>query len=300
MQPKKKERKGDFFGTPEGATAPDRWWLPPALIAAAVALVALVSLLWPAPPPKPPSPLPEIAPKPAEPAKGPRVAIVIDDLGANLKAFRALLAIPQPLTFAVLPHLAHSRQIAETAAAEGHEVLLHLPMEPLDYPANNPGPGALLRSMSPEEIVRVLKEDLAAIPQIKGVNNHMGSRLTEDADVMRLILTVLKERGLFFLDSYTTPRSAVAEVAQSIGLPTASRHVFLDHKPGDPDYVSAQLDRLIAAARKHGAAIGIGHPRKATIAALRDHLPRLAEAGITVVPLSSLVAPVDSSPGPNL
>jgi hypothetical protein len=123
-----------------------------------------------------------------------------------------------------------------------------------------------------------------------GVNNHMGSRLTEDEEVMRLILTMLKERRLFFLDSYTSPRSVVSEVARELGIPTASRHVFLDHEPEGADYVAAQMDRLVAVARRHGEAIGIGHPRPSTIAALQEHLPKLAEAGITVVPLSTLIA----------
>ncbi|MDA2917259.1 divergent polysaccharide deacetylase family protein, partial [Nitrospinae bacterium AH_259_B05_G02_I21] len=237
-----------------------------------------------------PPPAPTVTtPEPAA-SDGPRVAIVIDDLGANLRAAKSLLAIPQPLTFAVLPKLTHSREIAEEAAAAGHDVLLHLPMEPLDYPAKNPGPGALLSSMTPEAMSEVLRDNLASVPHAVGVNNHMGSRLTQDEETMRLVLTTLNERRLFFLDSYTTPRSVVSQVARELGMPTASRHVFLDHEPGDPAYVAAQMERLAAVAQKHGAAIGIGHPRPSTIAALKEHLPKLSEAGIAVVPLSTLIA----------
>jgi polysaccharide deacetylase 2 family uncharacterized protein YibQ len=219
------------------------------------------------------------------------VAIVIDDLGADRRAAEALLAIPQPLTFAVLPRLVHTREVADAAAAAGRDVLLHLPMEPLDFPAKNPGPGALLGSMTPEEMAEALEENIASVPNALGVNNHMGSRLTQDEKVMRLVLTTLKERRLFFLDSYTTPRSVVSQVARELGMPTASRHVFLDHEPGDPAYVAAQIERLAAVALKHGGAIGIGHPHPSTISALEEHLPKLQEKGITVVPLSTLISP---------
>lgn len=297
MRPKIKESKGGLFGTEAGSSASLLRWLIPATLVAVGVLCAAAWLLWPTPSPPPPRqastlppPPPDLAPKPAAPGEGPRVAIVVDDLGGSLRAAHALLAIPHPLTFAILPHLPHSREIAEEAAAAGREVLLHLPMEPLDYPAKDPGPGALLRSMSPEATARVLNENLDALPHAAGVNNHMGSRLTEDEEVMRLILTILKERQLFFLDSYTTPRSVVPSVARQLGLPTASRHVFLDHEPGDADHVAAQLERLIATAREHGAAIGICHTHATTISALKEHLPKLAEEGITVVPLSTLIA----------
>ncbi len=303
MRPKAKERKGDLFGT-KTSRPPARlsrlvlWALP-----AAGALAVAVWLNWPAPSPPPtsttPPPAPTVTTTPPAPAvttpepaasDGPRVAIVIDDLGASLRAAKSLLAIPQPLTFAVLPKLTHSREIAEAAAAAGHDVLLHLPMEPLDYPAKNPGPGALLRSMTPEAMSEVLRDNLASVPHAVGVNNHMGSRLTQDEETMRLILTTLNERRLFFLDSYTTSRSIASQVARELDMPTASRHVFLDHEPGDPDYVAAQMERLAAVAQKHGAAIGIGHPHPSTIAALKEHLPKLSEAGIAVVPLSTLIA----------
>ncbi|MFB3073396.1 MAG: divergent polysaccharide deacetylase family protein [bacterium] len=295
MRPKAKERKGDLFGALAGPTSSrPRLRLLPLALSAVGALAVASWLMWTAtsPPPTRPTSSPASAvstPEPSVPS-GPRVAIVIDDLGVSLKAAQTLLGIPQPLTFAVLPKLTHSREIAEAAAAAGRDVLLHLPMEPLDYPEKDPGPGALFKSMTSEAMVEVLKEDLAAVPKAVGVNNHMGSRLTEDEEVMRLILTMLKERRLFFLDSYTSPRSVVSEVARELGVPTASRHVFLDHEPEGADYVAAQIDRLIAVARRHGEAIGIGHPRPSTIAALQEHLPKLAEAGITVVPLSTLIA----------
>lgn len=270
------------------------WLLPLALVALG-ALAGAVSLIWTSRPPPPPPQRQEAMPPPKapepepEPAPAPRVAIVIDDLGGNPRAARELIALPQPLTFAVLPKLAYSREIADAAARAGKEVLLHLPMEPVGYPEKNPGPGALLSSMPPDTMMAVLEEDLRDVPHSIGVNNHMGSLLTEDEAVMRLILSYVKERKLFFLDSYTTPRSVVEAVARDLDLPTASRQVFLDHVPNDSAYVEGQLEKLVATAKRHGAAIGIGHPRRATISALRKRLPKLAEEGVTVVRLSSIV-----------
>lgn len=295
MEPEAKEPKASALKElirrfPE----PRHSWMVPI---AAVAAGALAGVVWltlstwaptPLPEPKAPSPPAVEAPEPTGPA-GPRVAIVIDDLGRSLRDAKVLIALPQPLTLAVLPKLAYSRRVAEVAGEAGREVLLHLPMEPLDYPAKNPGPGALLSSMSPGKLLEVLGEDLDSLPNPVGVNNHMGSRLTEDEEVMRVVLGALKERGLFFLDSYTTPNSVVQKVARELGLPSASRQVFLDHVPDDPDYVASQIDKLAQAAKKHGEAIGIGHPHPATIAALKEGLPRLARQGITIVPLSRLV-----------
>ncbi len=206
MRPKPKERKGDLFGALAGPTSSRRrLWLLPLALSAVGALAVAIWLMWTAtsPPPTRPTSSPASAVSTPEPSvpRGPRVAIVIDDLGLSLRAAQTLLGIPQPLTFAVLPKLTHSREIAEAAAAAGRDVLLHLPMEPLDYPAKDPGPGALLKSMTSEAMAEVLKEDLAAVPNAVGVNNHMGSRLTEDEEVIRLILTMLKERRLSFLDS---------------------------------------------------------------------------------------------------
>ncbi len=296
MRPEEREPRQMTETPPGGRLFASRSVWVVALVMFAVGVVAgAVWLALTTEPPRPAkrealTPGPSKTTEPQPEALGPRVAIVIDDLGGDLEDVRALLELPQPLTFAVLPKLAYSRETAEAASRAGKDVLLHLPMEPMDYPAKNPGPGALLRSMSAEAMKAVLAEDLEDVPHSIGVNNHMGSRLTEDEEVMHLVLSFLKERNLFFLDSYTTPRSVVESVARRLELPTASRHVFLDHVANDPDYVAGQLGRLVATAKRHNAAIGIGHPRPATIAALKSHLPKLAEEGVKVVPLSHLVA----------
>lgn len=294
MGPEEKEPKEEHSESRGGRLLEERsLWVAAVVLFALGALAGTVWLLWSNQ--APPARHKEVAPPPAvpkpapPPAAGSKVAIVIDDLGGNLRAAHELIRLGEPLTFAVLPKLPHSREIDRAASQAGREVLLHLPMEPFGYPEKNPGPGALLGSMSAEKMLAVLEEDLEDVPHSIGVNNHMGSLLTEDEEVMRRILSYVKERKLFFLDSYTTPRSVVEEVAGRLGLPSASRHVFLDHVPYDEEYVDGQMDKLVEAAKEHGVAIGIGHPHQATIAALKKRLPTLAQEGVSVVPISLLV-----------
>lgn len=294
MGPEEQEPKEEHTESRGGRLMQERSvWVAAVVLFALGALAGAVWLLWShqAPPAKyqEAAPPPALTEPPPPPAPGARVAIVIDDLGGNLRAAHELLELGEPLTFAVLPKLPHSREIDRAASQAGREVLLHLPMEPIGYPEKNPGPGALMGSMSPEKMMAVLEEDLEDVPHSIGVNNHMGSLLTEDEEVMRRILSYVKERKLFFLDSYTTPRSVVEKVAGQLGLPSASRQVFLDHVPYDEDYVDGQMDKLIEAAKEHGVAIGIGHPHQATIAALKKRLPTLAQQSVTVVPVSLLV-----------
>lgn len=153
------------------------------------------------PPPRPGGvPLPDISPKSS------RVSIVIDDFGPDIGIARQFVSLPFPVTLSVLPHQAHSREIAELAHQAGREVILHLPMEPLDS-RQNPGRGALMLSMSGDEIRRNIKAALDASPFFDGVSNHMGSRMTRDAQTMKTVLLDLKARNLFFIDSMTTNES---------------------------------------------------------------------------------------------
>lgn len=220
-------------------------------------------------------------------AELPKVAIVIDDLGQDIRQFWRVLEIDAPVTVAILPFLPHSRKVAEEATSMGKEVILHLPMEPKDA-SNNPGRGALSTSMTGEEVEAQLKKDLEAIPYIRGVNNHMGSRFTEDEGRMKVVLEVIKGRGLYFLDSKTTPHSTVSRLAKSMGVRAIDRQVFLDNEE-DREYVKGQVERLITIAKDKGHAVAIGHPHPSTLSALKEMLPLLKEAGVEVVPLSSLV-----------
>lgn len=226
------------------------------------------------------------APVPA-PAERPRIALIIDDMGYDLAIAKRLLRMDAGLSISILPHSPFQKEIATLAHQAGREVLLHLPMEPLEYPEVDPGPGALITSMTPDEMLAVLRRDLDAVPHISGVNNHMGSRLTEDAARIRQVFTILKKRGLFFIDSLTSPRSQCAQVAQLFKLPFAQRHVFLDHTQ-EANAIRFQIKRLISTAKKHGQAIGIGHPYPVTLQVLEEELTEVKK-GVTIVPVSDLI-----------
>jgi polysaccharide deacetylase 2 family uncharacterized protein YibQ len=188
--------------------------------------------------------------------------------------------------------LAHSQEVATLAHDAGREVLLHLPMEPQGYPRADPGEGALFTDLPVMELNRRLADDLHAVPYIDGVNNHMGSRFTEDPEAMAVVMEGLRQAGLFFLDSRTTPHSVGPEAAAEMGVPWAARDVFLDHDRAQPA-VTRQFERLTKLAEEHGSAIAIGHPHPETLAALEDGLSGLREAGVTIVPLSNLVVSSD-------
>lgn len=217
----------------------------------------------------------------------PRIAFVIDDLGGDDQVSQELLAWDVPVTFAILPFTPHAKHLASEAHQKGKEVILHLPMEPHGFPRAKPGKGVLLREMSPEKLRRQLLEDIEAVPYIQGVSNHMGSRLMEDSSKLRIILSELKKRDLFFLDSRTTPQTVGLETARSIGLKSEERSVFLDHTQGE-EAVKRSLEKLIQVALTTRKAIGIGHPHAATIRSIKAMLPKIQEKGIEIVPLSVL------------
>lgn len=224
-----------------------------------------------------------LAPDPEPPA---RLAVVIDDLGNDMDAVRRVAAISVPIAGSVLPALPRSRESAEVLRAAGKEILLHLPMEPLD-PGANPGPGQVRVGMSPQEIASLVASDLADVPGARGVNNHMGSRASADRATMDAVLSVLRPRGLFFLDSRTTAFTVAAEEAARQGIACISRSVFLDDAP-DEAAIVAQLDRAVEEARSQGAAVAIGHPHAATLAVLERELPDLGSRGIALCRVSDL------------
>jgi hypothetical protein len=217
-----------------------------------------------------------------------RAAIVIDDLGEDLQAARNLLGLPYPLTFSVLPHLLHSVETAEEACSAGHEVMLHLPMEPEPGPHPSAGPGEIRTGMSGEELRRVLQQDLDSVPCVAGVNNHMGSRATQSAALMAVVMEALAERRLYFVDSRTTAGTVALEAARRQGLPAFYRSVFLDDTQTVP-YTLGQLREFRHRVETQGVALAIGHPYPSTCAALASFLPELARDDIQLVSPSKLV-----------
>jgi len=239
-------------------------------------------------PPSQPPPKTEEGEPPAIRARGrPKIAIVIDDLGREDPLSRELLLLDAPLTLSILPLMAHSRSLALEARQKGKEVVLHLPMEPHGYPSVKPGKGALLREMDEERLLRQLAQDIESVPNIKGVSNHMGSRFMECPGKVKIVLSDLKRRGLFFFDSRTTPQSVGLKTAKVIGLRAVERTLFIDHAPGE-ETIRRKLEHLMQVSLSSGAAIGIGHPHSRTIQSIREMIPRIREKGIEIVPLSAL------------
>lgn len=217
----------------------------------------------------------------------PKVGIIIDDLGYDGSLASAFMKLDLPLTFSVLPFTPYTRSIAQKARKGGREIMLHLPLEPIRYPAINPGDGVLLVSMDREVILDVLERDLSQIPFASGVNNHMGSRFTESEDKMMIVLAELKRRGLYFIDSKTTAKSVAHKVAKRMDLRTASRDIFLDNGLSE-NALKIQVERLLSLSRHRGWAIGIGHPHKETLKLLKRYQATL-NSETQIVPVSSLV-----------
>ncbi len=218
----------------------------------------------------------------------PKIAIVIDDLGGENKMSQELLRLDFPVTFSILPFTPYSKTLAGEAHRKGKEIILHLPMEPHGYPQTRPGEGVLLGEMDEARLLRQLSKDIEAVPHIKGVNNHMGSRLMEDPEKMEIIFSELKRRGLFFLDSRTTPQTIGLQVAQSVGLKAMERSIFIDNSSTEED-IKQQLEQLIRLSLSKGKAIGIGHPHPSTLKSLKEMVPKMKEKGIEIVPLSEVM-----------
>jgi uncharacterized protein len=216
-----------------------------------------------------------------------RLAIIIDDMGSSLQELKTLQSIGQPLTYSVIPSLPHAKQVAEGAHAAGAEVMVHMPMEPLGYPKVKLESVGVLVAMDDAEIASRIRSYFATVPHAVGANNHMGSRFTQDAAKMKVVLQVLKEKGVFFVDSKTSPATVGYREAKALGMKCAARQVFLDNVQ-DETAIGKQLAEAAAVARKKGAAIAICHPHPATLRALKLYLPELAKSGITFVHASEM------------
>jgi polysaccharide deacetylase 2 family uncharacterized protein YibQ len=217
-----------------------------------------------------------------------RAAIVIDDMGNDREAAHKLVALDYPLTFSVLPFLRYTRITAEEVHRSGHEVMLHLPMEPYPNAHASPGEGAVLVGMNAAEVRRIVQNDLASVPYVAGVNNHMGSRATQDAALMASVMKALADRQLYFIDSRTTAATTALEVARRQHLPAFYRAVFLDDME-TVSYTLGQLREFRRRVEQEGVALAIGHPHATTIAALEKFLPEFERADIELVAPSQIV-----------
>jgi polysaccharide deacetylase 2 family uncharacterized protein YibQ len=213
------------------------------------------------------------------------IALIIDDMG-NKASDAIAFDLPPSVAFGILPHTEYSLKFAERAQQQEREVLVHVPMESL---AGAPlGPGAITSHMHPEEILRRLDSALTTVPGAIGVNNHMGSRLTQLTLPMNATMQFLRDKNLYFVDSRTTRFSKAESIAKRNGVPTQRRHVFLDHSRKQRD-IAFQFNRLIDLSKKRGLAVGIAHPYPQTMAFLEKALPELEKQGIVLLPLSQLL-----------
>lgn len=234
-------------------------------------------------------PLPEaVPPKKSRKIRHGTVAIIVDDMGSSMHEAHALLAIDVPITFSLIPGLARVREVAEAAHRKGGEVMVHIPMEPKGYQQKPFEKNGLLLALSDGEIEKKMAGYLGAVPYATGANNHMGSKFTEDRPKMQTVLGILKGKGMFFIDSKTSPVSVADRLAREMGIPVASRNVFLDNEQ-DVAAITVQIEKLAAMARRTGSAIGICHPHKTTLQALAATLPALKREGINFVYASALV-----------
>jgi polysaccharide deacetylase 2 family uncharacterized protein YibQ len=217
----------------------------------------------------------------------PKVAFIIDDLGYETEVAKKMMELEFPVALSILPFLQYSEFIAEEGRKNNQEIMLHLPMESSNSSAN-PGPGAIKSYMTEEEIRQAVRDCILNFPYIIGTNNHMGSKITEDREIMEIILEEIREYNLFFIDSITTKDSIAYEVAQEMEIKSAVRSVFVDNE-NDMEYIKGQMLEVQETALREGEVIAIGHSRINTFYVLKRMVPELIKAGIEIVPVSELV-----------
>lgn len=227
-------------------------------------------------------------------AQGPKLALVIDDMGGDMALSRkAVELLPEGVTLSFFPWSREGIALAHEAKMQGHEIMIHMPMEALPHGATvmDPGPDTLRVGMTPEQVETLMVRNVDRMKDIAvGLNNHMGSRFTEWEPGLRAVMTVLQREGMLFLDSKTAAPTATQAARKGLELPVLSRDVFLDHVP-DAASVRAELVKAVALAKKKGFAIAIGHPLPQTVEVLAAELPRLVSEGVVLVPVTALVKP---------
>ncbi|KPB04011.1 divergent polysaccharide deacetylase family protein [Bacillus sp. CHD6a] len=219
-----------------------------------------------------------------------KVAIVIDDFGNNMKGTEEILHLPVPLTVAVMPFLSTTQQDAELAHQLGHEVILHLPMEPMKGKRSWLGPGAITSNLSDQEIYKRVNDAIDSVPYAVGINNHMGSKITANKRIMKIILGICKERNLYYLDSKTTKKSVVAELATKLGVPYLENELFFD-EVYTTNHIVKQTNQLIKKTEVDDSIIAIGHVGIAgekTASVLKQYIPKLQEKA-EIVTLSNIL-----------
>ncbi len=216
-----------------------------------------------------------------------KLAIIIDDLGYSMGVFQKLVNLNYALTFSILPNLEYTQQTAEILRNKQHEILLHLPMQPSDWPKIDPGPGALMIDDDRDTLIRKIEKNLLSVKYATGVNNHMGSAFTKYGHGLNIVMEILKAKNLFFIDSKTVPGNIARNAAYLYKVKYFSRNIFLDNEQ-DEQKIKRQLYKGVRIAKKHGRAIVIGHPYLLTFKVLANNLPPIQDHGVHIVPVSRL------------
>ena len=222
--------------------------------------------------------LPSLPPKP-------QIAIILDDLGNQWENGKRSALLAGAVTLSILPNSPYALKLAQLGREQGKELMLHAPMEPIGHQAWN---GGLSETMAQKDLRASLLQMVRAVPGVAGVNNHMGSALTQNQEVMGWVMDTLREQNLFFVDSRTSPQSRAWEAAQARQLPSAKRDVFLDNVRTHAA-IELQLGKLITLAKQRGFALAIGHPYPETLTVLEHFLQRLPAQAVRLVSASQVV-----------
>lgn len=228
-----------------------------------------------------------------------KIVLIIDDMGMAKKHTQDVIDLPAPMTLAFLPYATGLDDFTKDAKSKGHELIIHVPMEPMNSKLSL-GPAGLTTKLNREEFLRRLDENI--FPSFKGyvgINNHMGSRLTQDAQAMHWLMPELKKRGLFYVDSKTISTSVAAKMAHAYSVDYAERDIFLDHKE-DLKSVMNALYQTEKRARQKGYAIAIGHPKKNTIEGIKRWMVGMEDRGLELVPVSEVLTRFEKPKNPTV
>ncbi len=221
-----------------------------------------------------------------------KIAIIIDDFGGKVKGVDEFFKSEIPITVAVMPFLEQSREQAELAHQLGLEVIIHLPLQPKKGKKSWLGPNPITSDLPLDEVKARVVKAIESVPHAKGMNNHMGSLIVENKEIMRVILETAKEHGLYFIDSGTAPKSVIPKLAEEIGVPWGMRDIFLDDTHSSRSHVYKQMRKLMKVAELKGQAIGIGHvgvKGNETVSGVSEAIKDLEKRNIKVVPASHLL-----------
>ncbi|AUM12457.1 divergent polysaccharide deacetylase family protein [Ketobacter alkanivorans] len=217
----------------------------------------------------------------------PKIAIILDDLGYNRPSGERALQLPGNITYAIIPFTPYSETLAQAAYDRNREVILHMPMESSD-PNRRLDEGGISQDLNEDEIRQRVRKALDSVPHIVGLNNHMGSNVTADVQIMHWLMQEVQDRPLYFIDSMTNPNSVANRSARHYQIPSLKRDIFLDNIQTEAA-VERMFQSLVSVAQKRGHAIAIGHPYPTTLAFLEKALPRLEDMGVQLVDASELV-----------